>query len=78
MSNSISFFDKRYIIKEQLGLGGMGAVYKAVDKLSGETLALKRVFAPVESLVFTSMSGNEDLRLALAQEFQTLSRMLTK
>ena len=75
METNTSFFDQRYDIQEQLGLGGMGAVYKAVDRLTAETVALKRVFAPVENLLFSSVIDNDDLRLALAQEFQTLASL---
>ncbi len=33
----------RYRIKEQLAAGGMGVVYRAVDQLTGEECALKRI-----------------------------------
>lgn len=75
METHTSFFDQRYDIQEQLGLGGMGAVYKATDRLTAETIALKQVFAPVENLLFSSDIDNDDLRVALAQEFQTLASL---
>ena len=33
----------RYLIKEQLAAGGMGVVYRAVDQLTGQECALKRM-----------------------------------
>ena len=48
----------------------MGTVYRAVDRLSGETVALKRVSIPTGP--HESTAG---LRLALAQEFKTLASL---
>ncbi|MFN8440595.1 MAG: tetratricopeptide repeat protein [Caldilineaceae bacterium] len=58
----------RYLLGERIGAGGMGTVYRALDRLSDELVALKRLqtdFAPSESQV--------RLRLALANEFQALA-----
>jgi predicted ATPase/tRNA A-37 threonylcarbamoyl transferase component Bud32 len=68
----------RYDLQTVLGEGGMGAVYRAVDRLTGQTIALKRVTAPTENLEFASHAyGNDSigLRLALAQEFRTLASL---
>lgn len=65
----------RYLVREQLGSGGMGAVYRATDRLSGEDVALKRVTTPENRLDFGSRSGFTDPRLALAQEFRTLASL---
>lgn len=65
----------RYLVREPIGSGGMGAVYRATDRLSGEDVALKRVTAPQSRLEFGSPSGKADPRLALAQEFRTLASL---
>lgn len=53
----------------------MGAVYRAQDRLAGQPVALKRVLAPTDQLLFNSRSETVDARLALAQEFQTLASL---
>lgn len=63
---------RRYQLMRLLGEGGMGAVYYAIDRLSGQPVALKRVTTPTDQLLFASRSDSTDLRLSLAQEFQTL------
>lgn len=66
----------RYDLKEPLGQGGMGVVYRAYDRLTRTTVALKRVTIPQKHLRFATAAGDShDFRLALAQEFRTLASL---
>lgn len=64
------FAGNRYRLLDSLGSGGMGAVYRAYDRLTGETIALKR-------LITTAMPAAPDpaVRLALAHEFRALASL---
>lgn len=60
---------RRYELLQSLGAGGMGAVFRAVDRLTGETVALKQVVAnPMQPTTL-------EFRLALAHEFQALAAL---
>ena len=70
-----TWLNRRYQLLEQIGKGGMGEVYRAVDRLSGNTIALKRVTASPGALMFNSRTGDSSLNLALAQEFKVLASL---
>jgi hypothetical protein len=67
--------NNRYDILDRIGAGGMGVVYRADDRLTGQHVALKRVTVTSERSVFTSTGAYDDFRLALAQEFRMLASL---
>ncbi len=59
----------RYTLLAPVGSGGMGTVYRAKDRLTGEVVALKRLgSSAVQPAV-------PEVRLALAHEFQVLASL---
>lgn len=75
-----TLISQRYQLIEQIGEGGMGEVYRALDRLTGTTVALKRVLTRVDHLAFRSRAlstpqDSDGFRISLAQEFQTLASL---
>jgi tetratricopeptide (TPR) repeat protein len=63
---------KRYVLLDTLGGGGMGAVFRAHDRLSNSVVAIKRLTVEPDLLDMLSSAGM-DLRVALTHEFQLLA-----
>ncbi len=75
MSMASRLIDRSYILQEKLGEGGMGAVYKAMQRLSGRSVALKLVELGALASKPRDSEAHEQRRLALAREFQTLASL---
>lgn len=76
MTGRMGLVAGRYQLQATLGKGGMGVVFAALDRLTNERVALKRVIAPTNDLWFNSRpEANADLRIALAHEFRTLAAL---
>ncbi len=68
-----TFVNKRYRLIKQIGEGGMGIVYQALDRLTGGDVALKRVALPDREKIGLSTSDANDIRRTLVQEFKILA-----
>ncbi len=62
----------RYEVQKELGQGGMGTVYQVYDRLTQETIALKRVNTTASKLDFNSKT-DEHMLVGIAREFRILA-----
>lgn len=63
----------RYQMQQRLGQGGMGAVFRAYDILTGEMVALKRVTIAPDQSTHGNQTHQANPLLALANEFRILA-----
>lgn len=68
---NIQSIHNRYELKQRLGSGTMGSVYRAYDRLTGEEVALKLVSQTHDVTTVNPTTAN----LALAHEFQVLASL---
>ncbi|HRE49162.1 MAG TPA: AAA family ATPase [Aggregatilineales bacterium] len=64
---------RRYRLDAPIGQGGMGTVFRAHDRLTGRSVALKRVLPDGGQV--GSDASETDLRAILVREFQTLAAL---
>ena len=67
----VEIISGRYELLDKLGKGGMGAVFRAKDKLTDSIVALKRV----TTSHLHEKSKAEDLQISLANEFKALASL---
>lgn len=65
----------RYALLGEIGRGSMGVVYEAVDRLSGATVALKRVTSAPARPDLDATPDLMDFKVALTNEFRTLASL---
>lgn len=75
MASQLGMVDRSFLLQEQLGEGGMGTVYRAIQLVDGQTVALKVVPQRLLSSPEIAEGPGLEARLALAREFQTLASL---
>src|SRR3954468_4199213 len=83
----LTLVDARYALVSYVGHGGMGVVFRALDRLKGDIVALKRMTEPAaaqdlaqrgtpdQAIGTTTSKAENRQRLTLAREFRTLAAL---
>lgn len=79
--DGMDLIGRRYLVMDLIGQGGMGQVYRALDRLTGQSVALKRVFGRAAdsrlavSTSVISQANAEAYAGCLEQEFRILATL---
>lgn len=71
----MTLIGQRYQIIDAIGSGGMGTVYRALDRLTASQVALKQVNPPERRQALLDVTHSNALRLALAGEFRMMASL---
>jgi serine/threonine protein kinase/tetratricopeptide (TPR) repeat protein len=71
----MTLIGQRYQIIDAIGSGGMGTVYRALDRLTLSQVALKQVNPPERRQALLDVTTSSALRLALAGEFRMMASL---
>ena len=74
-TGSSGLIGARYRLINELGQGGMGTIYRVVDRLTGRVLTLKRLRPPLPRRPPSTGETSAEERRALAEEFRLLSSL---
>lgn len=72
MATESKVINNRYILRKQIGSGGMGVIYEAYDRLTQRIVAIKQVFLPEFD---NSLSRLDNFKIYLTREFKTLASL---
>jgi len=75
IASTSTSYGRRYRVLDQLGEGGMGVVYRVVDRLTGQQVALKQMRPDVSVGEVSTLIGTSGEAMAIAREFRILASL---